>query len=1041
MALLVYAAFHLHQVGLPDFLKNYLVDQLAAQGLIVDFSRMRLELGQGLVAENVMARLPGTPGSQFAYFQSVTLKFDWQPVRSGELPRIHKLILSGGEASVPVEGNPGEPSALMRFSGLQGDLEFLGPDYWQLVGLSGRMNNLHFEAMGTTHLPDRLFQSSPARVSGSPRVVKSPALALTLHNFEQMQFRAAPRMDLAFAVDGAALDQSIVQIRFSTAGARTPHGEFEGIRLSFNLQPSQRYAPWLQVSIRLQSDATRTRWGTLASLNWKGDMLLPTNQAPVFLDWQLNAQSVTSGGTSLDVVSARGTTTLTNEHTFLRGSGFPSVVPPEIEKDPGYLTRLAIQTADFSSQWLVATNVALETVLWNATNQWIPAAADWNLRVGRTLSPEVRADRWALRGRLFSLPPDRRPVLESFWTHLVPWQFQFELAATNVAGAPPYSARQVTLAADWNAPQLRITNLTVELPAGWLQATGAVDAATRQAQVGLDGNFLLRGLEPFLPADLWSQVTRQEVSPDNRLVLDLTARGELPPWDNPFTNWPAHLGTNVILAAALRGTNLAGAGVVLDGLEVRFKADATHLDLETLQVAKAPGELNLRGQLDRGNGQFEVQVDSSLNPLDFRPLIQGDGVRRQLDLMTFNQPPVIAAAASGKLEQWDELSFRASVALTNAIYRREPVSELRTSVSYTNLAAVFTGTEVRLGTNSARAPWMRFDARTQLLHITNAIARLDLGSLARIIGPKTAKILGRYQFPEPPEVRVTGFIPVDADADADVLFQARAPQFEWWYFRFTNLIATVGWQGDQLTITNVAAGLYDGLMSATIGVDFTDRNNTKFQADATFADVQVTELMADLVSRTNQLGGVLSGQVIIKEGQGTQGLPWTGEGNAQIRDGVLWGLPLFGLLSPVFNAIAPGMGEAQFNAGNAFFTLTNNVVDFSKVELLSSAMRIDMEGTVSFDGEINLVLEARPLRGVPVLGAVLDFVLAPFTKLFEYEVRGTLGDPRADLKNVPSFLLAPLRPFQTLKSIFGGSKDKPGAKPEAGPGEPVPPRP
>jgi hypothetical protein len=138
------------------------------------------------------------------------------------------------------------------------------------------------------------------------------------------------------------------------------------------------------------------------------------------------------------------------------------------------------------------------------------------------------------------------------------------------------------------------------------------------------------------------------------------------------------------------------------------------------------------------------------------------------------------------------------------------------------------------------------------------------------------------------------------------------------------------------------------------------------------------------------------------------------------------------MLSPVFDALAPGMGKAQFNAGNAFFTLTNNVVSFSTIELLSSVMRIDMKGDVGFDGDLNLLLEARPLRGVPLLGALLDFVLSPFAKLFEYEVRGTLGEPTAELKNVPSFLLAPLRPFKTLKTIFVGPESKP--KPEAGAG-------
>ena len=116
----------------------------------------------------------------------------------------------------------------------------------------------------------------------------------------------------------------------------------------------------------------------------------------------------------------------------------------------------------------------------------------------------------------------------------------------------------------------------------------------------------------------------------------------------------------------------------------------------------------------------------------------------------------------------------------------------------------------------------------------------------------------------------------------------------------------------------------------------------------------------------------------------------------------------------------PGRGKARFNAGNGTFVFTNNTVDFQKVELISSAMRLDLKGGVDFDGNVDLLLEARPLRDVPLLGAILDVVLVPFTKLFEYRIGGTLGQPDAELRHVPSFLLAPLRPFKMLKGVFQG---------------------
>ena len=113
-------------------------------------------------------------------------------------------------------------------------------------------------------------------------------------------------------------------------------------------------------------------------------------------------------------------------------------------------------------------------------------------------------------------------------------------------------------------------------------------------------------------------------------------------------------------------------------------------------------------------------------------------------------------------------------------------------------------------------------------------------------------------------------------------------------------------------------------METDIQLDLTQPRNTVFTADPRFRDVRVDLLMEDLVTRTNQLGGLLSGQVFVEQGQSRKGMPWKGHGNAEIRDGLLWGLPLFGLLSPVFDAVAPGMGKARFNAGNGTFVFTNN---------------------------------------------------------------------------------------------------------------------
>ena len=55
-------------------------------------------------------------------------------------------------------------------------------------------------------------------------------------------------------------------------------------------------------------------------------------------------------------------------------------------------------------------------------------------------------------------------------------------------------------------------------------------------------------------------------------------------------------------------------------------------------------------------------------------------------------------------------------------------------------------------------------------------------------------------------------------------------------------------------------------------------------------------------------------------------------------------------------------------------------------------------------------MEAELLRDFPAIGFLISKVLWPVTKLFEYEITGTLNDPKtAERYFISKALLAPLR--------------------------------
>jgi hypothetical protein len=146
---------------------------------------------------------------------------------------------------------------------------------------------------------------------------------------------------------------------------------------------------------------------------------------------------------------------------------------------------------------------------------------------------------------------------------------------------------------------------------------------------------------------------------------------------------------------------------------------------------------------------------------------------------------------------------------------------------------------------------------------------------------------------------------------------------------------------------------------------------------------------------------------------------------ARLRDGFLWDLPLFGGLSAALDHIAPGVAQSRFNSGSATFSITNRTLRSQDLEFRSSSMRLQATGTVDFDSRLDAVMRAELLRDVPVLGPLVSLALSPVTKLFEYEVKGTLGKPETSPAHVPGVLMAPLRPIQTFRSLLPGESEKP----------------
>ena len=112
-------------------------------------------------------------------------------------------------------------------------------------------------------------------------------------------------------------------------------------------------------------------------------------------------------------------------------------------------------------------------------------------------------------------------------------------------------------------------------------------------------------------------------------------------------------------------------------------------------------------------------------------------------------------------------------------------------------------------------------------------------------------------------------------------------------------------------------------------------------------------------------------------------------GQATIRDGDIFALPLLGPLSPLLSAVLPGTksGYSKAREARASFTLADGQLTTRDFEALTTAFVIKGGGEISLDTKA-VKLQARVNTRGPT-----GMLLYPVSRLLEFEAGGTTTDP------------------------------------------------
>ncbi len=983
----VVAGAYLNLIGVPGFLKQRLVDRLRAHGLELNFSRLRLRYYRGLVAENVHCGGVETNGAAVQPSFSageVELKLDHAALRHFNF-LIDSLIVHEGKLTWSVQVS-NEPPRRIVLNGIETRIRFrTNNDEWDLDRFTAGFAGTRLQLFGSVTNAPAIRDWKMFRPGQAARPEEGRRLARAIDTLDQIKFADSPEIKMFLRGDGRDPRTFNGRLTITTAGAETPWGRMTNGFFVLMFPPLSDTNEQPHGEMTLHAEGVRTLWGTARQFTLHSSAAAGSNLMPVKLELQANR---------------------------------------------------------VSTRWAAASDAHL-TVDWSQslTNP-IPVAGRAELRVDSIRTQWGEAG--SLRADARLRPSDSNAVAQpdaswSWWADLAPYALDWDCHVNNLSAEDKdtqFFVQELVCGGGWCAPELTITNFHTELYRGQLTAAAALSVATRRLSFEGNSDFDAEKISPLLTphARQWLHQYSWEQPPK------LRGSGEviLPAWTNREPDWREEVLPTLKIAADVEAGSAAYRTVPVTSARTHITFTNLNWYLPDLVATRPEGEVHLMHKADDRTHEYYFRIHSTIDVKALRPLL---APREQpvLDWLLITKPPTVDAEVWGRWHDDQSTGMKAQLAITNFSFRGESADTLRTSVLYSNHLLLFERPLVGRNGGYATADKVAVDFDARQLFLTNALSTIEPGTIIHPIGPMVTRDLEPYQFLQPPTVRANGIIPIQEGVPADVHFQVDGGPFRWQKFNVAHIAGNVNWVADHLTITDVKADFYGGHLTGEAAFDLSADVGTPFNFDVIATDTNLKMLMSDLFSPTNHLEGTFNCHLNITNANTDDWKSWFGQGQLDLHNGLIWEIPIFGVLSKPLDNIAPGLGKSRASEGSGTFIITNSIIRSEDLDIRSPVLRLLYRGTVDFDARTQAIVEGQLGRNIPLLGPIVSLAFMPFTKIFEYKITGSLGDPKLEPVWVPvKIFYLPGYLMHGLKGMFSGSGTNappaaaPSPKPETG---------
>jgi len=1094
LLILICSFIWFNQVGMPDFAKIMLQNALHERGLQVEFKRMYFQWFKGLVTEDLTVQpSEGRIGPSIA-IHSADVDLDLDELLRGRLS-VKSIELFQGAGTWRVAPS-NQPPRTLQIRELHTGIRFLPDDQWQLDYFNADVQGIHVSASGVitnASLARRQGeQKTRTRSQAENRKAVEEAEARihrVLTVFERFKFAVPPTITVRLNADARERGEIDARIAGRVNLLNSPFGQCRDFSIDGQvIRAAQTNAP-VKASLSLGAGALHTSF--LDSRQARAFVFFTLNPAGGWdVLWNTSFRNATSPRGRAQFLGFKGNASASSLNTneiradlTLSLNQFRSAALDAKEVHLSALLagnhqtrrlRLArfegrlsdFRRDEFQGRLATFEGQALADTV--STNQF---DCDLSLRLDRLRSPSAalhslqataalagnQAKRQIHRANLDltldqlrlgafqaaqleitglvrtnALPPDDRPPeLRS----LAQWDVDLKLSGQDLHDART-RVQSTALELNWRRPALAVKSLTARFADGDLRMQARADAVTRRVQWQLNSDFALTNIAHLLGPKTERYLAQYNFKKPP--LIELKGSLALPSGSLKGLNWKRDLEPGLTAAGSIRSQ--AGDYRGLDFLNARTRLWITNqtLILPDLFVDRAEGDARLTYTNDLRTRDYAFGIHSGIDPRAVSPLL-GQSERRALEFLEVRDAmPSVKGTIWGRWGDLDRTGLDLVLQLTNIAIRAQQIDRLSTRLTFTNRNLLLLQPRIERPEGALHTERLRIDTAAGRVYLTNVQSATDFLFIPSIIGPKTARAVSRYQFLQTPRITINGEVSThrDSEKDSNLHFDLFAPRFHWFKFHLTNATARIDWVTNRLDIRGLHSGFYGGTLDGDLWFDFDPPVGNEFAFDLGYTNVALRPLIADVSNPTNRLAGRITGDLHVTSANTAYWDSWQGHGRLALTNGLLWDIPVFGIISPILNGLLPGLnlGNSRANEATGSFVMTNSVIYTDDLVIHSPPVRLYYQGTIDFDANINARVAARAFRDRSIFNKIFDALTQPISTILQHRVYGTLAHPKTEPVNtLPRLLLAPLKPLQGISDAVRGRSPRDPDKKNGGP--------